>query len=305
MEGDGKILAGSDPEGKYTVQNGMSGQEQLFLVTDDEDYLSATFFVPFSVMNFNNNYAAQSMKSEIAIYPEGSNKVLASLSQFYDNLETHTVAVRDQIDSCDISAGYLGIGIGWENFAACPGNKIVFSNLPEWVREDAEGLHVQDNSSPDQRRATVFVTSTEGGNTVKVNIIQEGRPQGQKATALINDVWMEEKVYDSRDDIGILKIHVDCEVNGARGKEIRVYALFYKADGETPLLNSNGQIMFFNKSRATYAESRFDDFPLLTFYNRFTHAINNSTNTVTYYIGISEDGGESFITKKGPYTVTW
>lgn len=304
--GDGKVLSDSDPTGEYTLPGGLSGQEREFSVNGNDVRLDATFFVPFSVMDFHGNYSAQSLKSEITITDPLSGNILATLNQTYNNLQTHTVSVRQRTDTCNIETDYLGGCLEWENFAACAGNEIVISDLPKWVTRDEEGLHILDNDTPKPRSTRLYVSSSEGGNIVELNIAQQGRKTTQKATARINSVWMDERISDSRDPIGILIIHVDCEVTGARGKEIRLYARFCKPDDDQPLLNAFGNpIELYNRASVTYAEAGFDDFSLTTFYNRFTSATNNTARQARFYICLSEDEGRTCLALSGPYTIKW
>ena len=306
QDGDGKVLPGSDPSGEFTVQDGMSGQEQMFHVTNEEELFFMTFFVPFSVMNFNNNYLAQIIKTEITIFQEGSKTALYNQSQLYGNVETHTVAVAEHTDTYTINTDYHRRPIlEWDQFAVCPGNEIVFSQMPEWITKDEEGLHVMENIDFVPRSANIDVASSEGGNVVKITVVQEGRSEGEKASAVINNVWMDEKIYDPRDQIGRLGIHVDCDITGALGKVIRVYALFYTPDGERPLVSQSGKVSVFNKSTIQYADAHYDDFPIDIYYGRITNTLNNSERKASFYICISEDEGKSCLARSGPYTIKW
>ena len=305
--GNGRILVGSDPKGNYTVQGAMSGQDQEFLVSDQVEYISATFFVPFSVMNFSGKYGAQNLKVDLSVTQVGGRTPLATLKQTYEGLEVHTIAVEKATDTyewnkpIEYTGGTLDILP-----AVCPGNKFVWSRLPAWIKSDDEGLHVAENPSDKSRTATIRVASSEGGNTVKVTVNQRGRLERETATGKINEVWTEEDLVSQRDGYRKFVIHVDCEVSGARGKEIRAYAVFYCPDGRIPLRSPSGEeITCFNKSRANYAESSFDDFPITVFYSRITNAKNNRRKEAKYYVCLSEDGGQSWIARSGPYTIKW
>ena len=134
-----------------------------------------------------------------------------------------------------------------------------------------------------------------------INIIlnQKGR-ENKNATAKINQIWHE--VKNSRQ----LNIHVDCEITGARGKEILASVFFYCSDGKTALLDNSGkQVIASGKAVANYTETYFDDFPIAMWYNSVTGATNNNSNKAVYYVYISDDGGKSWIAQSAPYTITW
>lgn len=306
VSGSGRVAVGSDPSGKFTVQ-GMSGQQQEFEVAGQEENISATFFVPFSVMFLGGKYGAQNLKVDLTVTQAGSRTPLATLKQQFEGLETHTIAIEKCTDNytwtkpIEYTGGTLDI-----QPAVCPGNKLVWSRLPAWITSDEDGLHVAENTTNKSRSATVRVASSEGGNTIKVNLTQRSSLERPTATAQINQVWTEEDLVSQRDGYRKFVIHVDCDVSGARGKEIRAYALFYCPDGRVPLRSPSGEeITCFNKSRANYAESSFDDFPITVFYSRLSNAKNNRRKEAKYYVCISEDGGQSWIAKSGPYTIKW
>jgi len=54
-----------------------------------------------------------------------------------------------------------------------------------------------------------------------------------------------------------------------------------------------------------YAESAFDDIVLPMWLNSVTNAKNNKEKEARYYILISEDDGQNWIGRYGPYTIKW
>lgn len=303
--GSGKVVDSSPLAASYTVEDHQPGQAQILTLPDGEVCASTTFFIPFSVMDFMGDYSQQPMNTDIFVYRTGENKPVAKYHADSDEgLAPYTITVNRRTSDCNLEAPYSG-GVLSLDLAVCPGNSVVWTDLPYWITSDEEGIHVTENSSPSPRSATIHVSSTAGGNVVNVNISQKGR-ENMRATATVNKVWLEDILRDAENDIHQLNVHVDCEITGAKGKEIRVYAYFYCPDGTTPLLDENREpVVAYGRATSNYTETYFDNFPIAMWLHSVTEAVNNKAREAKYYIMISEDGGESWIGQSGPYTITW
>ena len=303
--GSGKINESYSSAAEYTIDGGMSGQEQEFFVDDDELYLPVTIFVPYGVMDFAGDYSPQAVKADLFVYMNGGESYVTEFHRMYDDISPHTITVGGRSDEYDLIVEYNG-GLLDIMPAVCYGNDVVWSNFPSWINSDLYGIHITENTTSETRYATLKVTSTEGGNVVNVNITQKYRAEGQLSSGKVNDVWMEENLIEDNQGVKKVRFHVDCEVTGARGKEVSLYILFYNPDGITPLLNADGKnVMCSSMSKAPYTDTRWDDFPITTSYKCFTDAQNNSVHEAKYYVCLSEDGGKTWIVKSGPYIIRW
>lgn len=305
QDGDGKVNNSSSLASMYTVGDGLSGQEQDLVYGDGEECATTTIFVPFSVMNLSGNYSPQSMKADMYVYLPNDNNIVAEHHQVYNELSPHTITLEKRTDDFNIDVDFLG-GFRKLGPAVCTGNKIIWDGLPSWATTDNEGIHIMENASSEDRSATIRVSSSEGGNVINVTINQKGRKEGQTAIAKINKVWLENNYGYSGNGAGRCKIHVNCEVSGARGKEIRFYAVFFCSDGKTPLrLPSGNELKCSARALADYTESAFDDVPISISYSSLSSAENCSDRKAVYYIRVSDDKGQSWIAQSGPYVITW
>lgn len=303
--GSGKVVDSSPLAASYTVEDHQPGQAQILNLPDGEVCASTTFFIPFSVMDFMGDYSQQPMNTDIFVYRTGESMPVAKYhADSEEGLAPYTITVNRRTTDCNIEAPYSG-GVLDLDLAVCPGNSVVWTDLPYWIKSDEEGIHVTENPSTSPRSATIHVASTGGGNVVNVNISQKGR-ESMSATATVNKVWLEDILRDAENDIHQLNVHVDCEITGAKGKEIRVYAYFYCPDGTTPLLDENREpVVAYGRATSNYTETYFDNFPIAMWLHSVTEAVNNKAHEAKYYIKISEDGGESWIATSGPYTINW
>lgn len=305
QNGSGKVNNASPMASQYTVEGDLAGEEQEVKFADGDICSSVTVFVPFSVMDFSGDYSAQMMKADIYVYMTGNNTPVTEYHGVYDALSPHTITLDGQIGDYELEVGFLG-GLLELQPAVCSGNEVLWTDIPSWITKDAAGFHIDGNDSPDSRSATIHVSSSGGGNVINLIITQNGRGEGDRSTTVVNRVWLEEVMRNPARNLKQLNVHVAFEINGAQGKEVSVCAYFFCPDGITPLLDENGnQVMASGKGYCDYAESAFDDFPIAMWLNSVTNAKNNTANEARYFILISEDGGKSFISRSGPFTISW
>jgi hypothetical protein len=306
INGSGKVNKASPLASAYTLEGGLSGVEKEVTFAEDEACTSVTVFVPFGVMDFAGDYTTQMMKADMYIYQKGEKKPMAEDHEVYEGLSPHTISFGGRIDNYDLEVGYLG-GLLGAVPAVCKGNNVIWENLPYWIKQDEVGdIHVTENSSSSPRTATLHVSSTGGGNVVNVNIRQKGKTADDHATASVKDVWKDEMMRDAARNIKQLNIHVEFEISGARGKDISVYVKFYCPDGRTPLVNDKGERVEASwTEHCRYTETYFDDFPVSMWLNDVTKAANNKAHEAIYYIQISIDEGQTWLTQSGPYTIKW
>lgn len=304
-DGSGHVNTESPMAGDYTIEGGLSGQEQEVTFANEEEWVEVNIFVPFAVMDLAGNYAPQMMKSDLYIFQNGAKTPLAEYHDVYDALTTHTITLDGHIDDYELEVGYLG-GLLELQPAVCSGNEVIWENIPSWITRDAAGLHVDGNNSPDDRAAIIHVFSSGGGNIINLSILQNGRSEDDRTTATINKTWLEEIMRNPAQNLKQLNVHVACEIVGANNKEVTLYAYFYCPDGTTPLLDDKGeQVVAWEKVFCDYAESAFDDIVLPMWLNSVTNAKNNKEKEARYYILFSEDDGQNWIGRYGPYTIKW
>ncbi|MGX8712598.1 MAG: hypothetical protein ACSW8I_02780 [bacterium] len=299
-EGGGRVLESSPLAQEYTVNGDRSGQERLVLFDRGEECRIVEFFVPFSVIDFKGNYSPQPLNCDFFVYPREGNVPLAKCHMEFDGLSPHTITVDGHTGDYDLDVDYFG-GLFDPLIAVCSGNEPRWSGFPSWIVSDEEGIHITDNETIEPRSAVLHVSSTGGGNVININVFQKGRKEELVPTAVVNRVW--------HDGVGTKKmaVHVDCEVSGARGRELRVYALFYCEDGTTPLLDIDGdEIKPYAKALAGFTESAFDDIPVFVSHYLLSTATNNGgRHSGVYYICVTENKGFTCLARSGPHNITW
>jgi len=311
LKGSGKVNDASPLASQYTLEGGFSGLEQEIQFADGEVCTSVKVFVPFSVMDFAGDYSAQILKADYFVYLSGEKTPIAHRSEKYESILPYTISLWRQINDYDKEVDYLGgllLDFGGYNLATCGGDihNLLWQDVPEWVVIDEKGLHVTENTSSSSRFASIGISSKKGGNVIRINITQNGRSEGDLTTATINKAWLEEIMRNPAQNLKQLNVHVACEIVGASNKEVTLYAYFYCPDGTTPLLDDKDeQVVAWEKVFCDYAESAFDDIVLPMWLNSVTNAKNNKEKEARYYILISEDDGQSWIGRYGPYTIKW
>lgn len=298
--GTGRVNKGSALASQYTLEGGRSGVEQSVRFLDGEECASVTVFVPFSVMDFAGDYSPQMVDVDLSVYQEGNKKPIADFHKTYVGLSPHTITVSGYTKDYKYDAESYG-GLLDVHPSVCGGNDILWKDVPDWITIDQNYLRVSPNNSSLPRSAVLHVSSSEGGNVVNVRINQEGGTGTQGTAVNFNKVW-----HSIENTSGSQKIvvHVACDVVDAIGKEVRAYAVFYKPDGETPLLGSANEHLRRNiRVIADYSVTEFDDLQFSIGLNTVSKASRG--NTATYYICFSEDKGKTWFAKSGPYTVSW
>lgn len=313
QEGSGHVNDDSPLAYLYTVDGTLSGQEQV-IDFSNEECASVTVFVPFGVMDFGGNYTAQMMKVDLFLYQMGETSPIAELHELYEGLSPHTITLGGSIDNYDDAVDFRG-GLLDLHPAVCSGNQVLYENLPYWIKLDGEGLHVLDNTSSSPRSATFQVSSSGGGNVINVNISQEGRLNAH-ATATIKRVWSDKAVINAAQNLYKVSVHLKCELSGVRDKEITYGVFFYKPDGN-PLLDVNGEpLVVTEKDYFEDSEIIIDDSEILLqllrtntgpklYYRDGRQAATDIGDEATYYLKMSDDDGQTWITQSGPHTIRW
>ncbi len=308
--GGTQAVVANDPRGKYTVFGGRSGQQKEFIIIEEEDYFSATFFVPYSVMDLKGNYGEQMLKTDLYVYEEIADPSKENMKVFpgaeaHESFPLHPVTItvnggtKDVTVPVDYGGGMLDL-----NITTCDDN-LKWGPLPDWIRVDLGGVQVSENTAPESREAVLHVGSANGGPSIAIRVVQEGLTL-DKIEAKVNEVKLEEHVVDNSYGAEVLKMHLSIDIKGAQGRKMKAVALFYADDGVTPLMDKYGkEVRGQGLGTINSSNAWFDDFVIRAYYNHFVNAVNLLGNEAFIYIGISFDDGETWTTRSGPYKVTW
>lgn len=308
--GGAKAMLAYDINGKYTVYGGKSGQEKEFAVDEDEVFLTATFFVPYNVMDFKGNYAEQPLKADLYVFqetvdPKKENMNIIPGGEAHEYFPMHPVSimVNGSSNDIDLPVDYEG-GVLDLNIAACS-DEVKWSEMPAWIRVDAYGIHIEENNTPTTREAVVTVSSSEGGAPIAIKVKQEG-VTADKIEVKINQVKFDEHVVDNSYGAEVLRAHISVDIKGAHGRTMKAFLLFYAEDGTTPLVDKYGkEVKGFGMGSIPSNNAWFDDFVVRAYYNHFVNAVNVVGTLTKVYVAVSFDDGETFVARSGPYTIAW
>lgn len=316
QEGSGMVNKNSPLADEYTLDNGLSGQEQIVRLSDDEEFSSVTVFVPFGVMDFGNDFTEQMMKMDLYVYQAEDNTLITELHDIYPSISPYTITVNGSTDDFDLDVDYQGGVLSEIRYAVCQGNGVVWSNLPYWVSEDENGfLHVASNKSTSPRSATLHVTSSEGGNVVNINIFQKGN-ENTSASAKIKRVWSEQTVLNPDQYLYKISIFLKCDLFGVLDKEITYGVFFYESNGK-PMIGVDGNPLvvtekdYFDDPEELNVNSEIllqlirSDAGSRLFFRNGREAVDNPSREAVYYIKLSEDDGQTWFAQSGPHTIKW
>lgn len=163
---------------QYTLPDGKLGQELVFDVTADEDYITAEFFVPFCVMDFDKNEIDQSFSTVISVFQNDNNQLLSKFEDVFEELRTFSLTFKGSTSDCQLTAGADGASLDINDFVGChtDNSDIVIFDLPNWMELDRneEVVRIKENPYSNERSATFSARSAIGGNTIAFTIRQKG-----------------------------------------------------------------------------------------------------------------------------------
>lgn len=316
LEGSGRVNEDSPLANEYTIEGGLSGQEQVVRFSDEEECAEVSVFVPFGVMDLGDNLTAQMMNMDLLVYQMGETTPIAEMHKIYESISPYTITVNGSTDDFDLDVDYQGGVLSEIRYAVCQGNGVVWSNLPYWVSEDENGfLHVASNKSTSPRSATLHVTSSEGGNVVNINIFQKGN-ENTSASAKIKRVWSEQTVLNPDQYLYKISIFLKCDLFGVLDKEITYGVFFYESNGK-PMIGVDGNPLvvtekdYFDDPEELNVNSEIllqlirSDAGSRLFFRNGREAVDNPSREAVYYIKLSEDDGQTWFAQSGPHTIKW
>lgn len=310
--GGENVLAGKDPGRRWTLPGDLSGRDETIAISSDDEAVTASFFVPFSVMDFGGNYEYQIMNAGLYLCEgrpadDPDDIVVISGGEYHEKFlltpASVTVAGSTERQVLEVNCEAVTYDLG---IAAC-GGEVVWGDHPKWLTPDEGGrLEIERNTDPMPRDGLITVSAPDGGNVVEV-LVRQGGYIPPVVKAKINKVWQEADYIEPRYGAHQLRVHVDLDVDGLAEKNVRVYVLFYTPDGETQLMNANGEhVSGFAQGVVNFDNANFDDFTVTIMNNRFQKASNiGLSQSASYFVAVSADEGQTWLATSGPYTVNW
>lgn len=289
--------------------NGMPGQRgSVNNVSDNIDGFCDIFFIPFGAMTFQD-YEEQDFEMALKIYQADNKDKTISGGLYTQTVITAPISVYVDDDIKDQYLSFPSTG-GDHDFNIDVCGDIDWVNNTSWIETEAgtATIFVDENNSTSPRETVLTIRPRDGGNTVNIHVSQEGAkptPIVEEPLAEIRNVRLQ---HNFRGPDGRYKtiFHVQLVVREQKGKRVQVYAQFYNADDETKLLDSDGKwITCHGSGNPSSDDAIFDDFHFYIDNLEFQKASNLQEREVNAHILVTFDGGKSWITESGPYTISW
>lgn len=287
--------------GDFSIE-GRPGAKQTVIATTDEEDVEVSLFVPFSAINWGGSLDMQTLTTLLTLSARTSIRSFTQKNDFY--VSPVSMTVNGSFTSVDLPCDYKGGRMDLD-IRTC-GQSVVWSGLPSWISAEEATVRIAENTDELPRSATISVTPYGGGNTVAVTVTQQAYSENDIAKAVINEIFVETVVHASL-GVKVLKTHVDFEIENAKGKDVKAYALFYTENDDEPLRDESGNpISGFTKGSVRYNSARFDDCQINVYYAKFTKAVNAiGVRSVRMRVGISIDQGSTWLAISEPITVEW
>jgi hypothetical protein len=175
-DGGEKPLASHKLSREYTLADGRFGMEQEFEVSEQEDYITAEYFLPFCVMDFNKNEIIQDFVIDVSVIQSDNGQLLARYNE-EQVIRTHSLTFKGRTGDIELVAESDGGAIRLSEFAGCgirSFRDIEVAGLPYWMNMEEKIIRLVANPSKKERSATLYATPAIGGNTVKIIVTQKG-----------------------------------------------------------------------------------------------------------------------------------
>lgn len=174
----------SDQSEYYTVFGGRLGIEKEYLVASDDEYFSETYFFPFRVIDFGDEYVTQALDVVFYVFEPSDNTAIEKMSPIMGGVLRDMFSVTPVAFTIDGYTRNLSIPVDYDGgvyspqIATCGCDIQWGGDIPDWITIDKNGtdVHVSENNSSQQREAVLRIESNAGwGNVIMVRIRQNGR----------------------------------------------------------------------------------------------------------------------------------
>lgn len=158
---------------------------------------------------------------------------------------------------------------------------------PNWIVPGYESIDIKPAVSEEARSWTGTISCPPSENTIQVQIYQEGQPPAYP------NANIKTRGYNaSGKDVTVFS---DIQFENMKGEEAQIYAWFYQEDGVSPLRNEEGTWVM---KYVAYTPTSKDDFERIKIVFTQSEIIKNTSgNMVKYGIGISNDGGKTWLAR--------
>lgn len=302
--------------GPITV-NGKAGMRgDAHPVTQTREDINDRFVIAICDIDFHH-YEKQNVGITVEVFNTETNRIIGSKT-FQQQLTPVTLFVDGSRRSQTVNFDWNG-GNRTFDISSCSGYR--WKDVPSWIQTSGSTITAESNSSRNVRSATLrVVPNCDSDEEVKIYVTQACSTASQTpppttytptdVPKLEDDVIIESVTWEYNvDNTDYMMFHLNISrVANHRGEELRVYALFFNADGETKVLNRDGEWISdeaFAMTVIKYDNAKSEDFKVLVKQSDFMRAPNLQGKEVVVYLAATFDNGASWEATSGPYKIRW
>ncbi|MBQ6653848.1 MAG: BACON domain-containing protein [Prevotella sp.] len=293
---------------EYNLKGKPGQRGSVNSINNTVEGFSEIFFIPFGAMTLQN-YEEQSFEIMLKVYQADNQNQTISGGSSSQTVISAPVSVYVDDDIKDQYLSFPSSG-GDHDFAIDVCGDMDWVNNTNWIvsRAGTATIFVDENTSSSPREAVLTIRPRDGGNTVNIHVSQKGAIQPAIAERPLAEIKNVRLQHNFRDQYGRYNtvFHVQLAVRKQKGKRVQVYAQFYNADDETKLLDADGKwITCHGSGNPSSDDAIFDDFKFYIDNLKIQKASNLQEKEVNAHILVTFDGGKTWITQSGPYTISW
>lgn len=147
--------------------------------------------------------------------------------------------------------------------------------VPSWCsieNKTSTGFTLVCNRNTSTSSRSDYMKVKAAGQEIRIDIKQEA---SSGPTAKVNRLWVDHNVFNGA--VKGMKIHIDLDVNGMKGRTVKYCVFFYKEDNRTKLVNIYGnQISASSTGTPSYDNSNWSDWWIFVPYTNIFSAANSN-----------------------------
>lgn len=306
----------SHEPGLIKVNDVTGMRAEVHSVKQSREDVNDRFVIPICEIDFKH-YEKQKVSIKVEVFDIETNRIIG-IEKFEQELKPVTLYVDKSRRSQTVNFEWNG-GNHVFDISSCSGYR--WKDVPSWIQTSGSTITAESNSSRNVRSATLrVVPNCDSDEEVKIYVTQACSTASQTpppstytptdVPKLEDDVIIESVTWEYNvDNTDYMMFHINIpRVANHRGEELRVYALFFNADGETKVLNRDGEWISdeaFAMTVIKYDNAKSEDFKVLVKQSDFMRAPNLQGKEVVVYLAATFDNGASWEATSGPYKIRW
>ena len=316
LERDISYTAVTYEPGPITVNGNAGMRAEKHPVKQTREDINDRFVIAICDIDFHH-YEKQNVGITVEVFNTETNRIIGSKT-FQQQLTPVTLFVDGSRRSQTVNFEWNGGNRSFD-ISSCSGYR--WMDLPSWIQTSGSTISAESNSSRNVRSATLrVVPNCDSDEEVKIYVTQPCSTASQTpppssytptdVPRLEDDVIIESVTWEYNvDNTDYMMFHLNISrVANHKGEELRVYALFFNADGQTKVLNRDGSWISdeaFAMTVIKYDNAKSEDFKVLVKQSDFMKAPNLQRKEVVVYLAATFDNGASWEATSGPYKIRW